>query len=750
VLALDARVTTPGQTMGTVAYMSPEQVRGEDLDARTDIFSFGVVIYEMVTGRLPFQGATTGVIFDGILNKPAAPAKSVNAAVPAELDVILAKALEKDRELRYQSARELRADLSRLRRDTGSGRSVAVPVPIQPRRRVPLIAGIAALAVVGAAAAAYVAWPRATSGSPPVGPATLTRVTFEAGLQAEPAWSPDGRFIAYSSDQSGNFDIWVQPLAGGGRAVQVTNDPASDWSPAWSPDGNSIAFRSEREGGGIFVAPALGGRERKIASFGYWPTWSPDGSTILFEVRPLIAAASRVTPHVYTVPLAGGAPTRILEKELDGFGNVLQMTWHPDGKRVSFIATATPGMSGFVTVPIAGGTPVRGEPTAEVAARLKQAALGIVSFTWGPKGDVLYVEGSTTGIQNLWRIGVDPDTLQWISGPDRLTTGPGIDSDIAVSRDGKRLAFVTRTETSRLWSLPFDAAARRVTGDPQPVTPPNLIAMGFDLSSDGKHLVFVTRQSGKQMSELWSRSMDDGKDSMLGEGNAHFAPRLSLAASAVAYRISVPGGQPPRRLEWMPLTGGEAHALPPGFTNPFDWSPDGKRIVHTCPPPAATASLCVSSPTATNAADTVTLVSDPEYSFWQGRYSPDGRWIAFNAQNLKDAGVSVIGIVAASGGKWSPLTARKLWADKPRWAPDGRAIYFVSNREGAFFDVWGLRIDPATGTPAGEEFRVTRFDSPGRTLSVGGFTELGVGATRLVVPLTENSGGVWTLDNVGP
>ena len=216
----------------------------------------------------------------------------------------------------------------------------------------------------------------------------------------------------------------------------------------------------------------------------------------------------------------------------------------------------------------------------------------------------------------------------------------------------------------------------------------------------------------------------------------------------MAYRVNVPGPPPQRRLNWVLLTGGEEHALPVGFINPWNWSPDGTRLLHGCPPPAPAATICESAPTATNTTAMVSVVADPDYSIWQGRYSPNGRWVLFNAQHVKDAGVSIIGIVPASGGKWMPLTARKLWADKPRWAPDGRAIYFISNREGAFFDVWGLQIDPATGTAVGDEFRVTRFDSPSRTLTAAGFTELGVSATRLVVPLTEASGGIWTLDNI--
>ena len=133
---------------------------------------------------------------------------------------------------------------------------------------------------------------------------------------------------------------------------------------------------------------------------------------------------------------------------------------------------------------------------------------------------------------------------------------------------------------------------------------------------------------------------------------------------------------------------------------------------------------------------------------WQGRFSPDGRWVLFNAQNLADRSVSVLGVVPFSGGKWTRLTDATVWADKARWGPDGRTIYFISNRNGAFFDVWGLRFDPDSGRPIGQEFRVTRHESPGRTLGAGADSELAVSATRLVVPIVESTGSVWLLDNV--
>ena len=740
--------------MGTVAYMSPEQVRGEELDPRTDIFSCGVVLYEMATSTLPFPGATTGIMFNSILNRAPTPATAFNPAMPAEVNRILDKALEKDRDLRYQSARELRADLARLRRDSGSARSLAAvtPAPVPPSsrwRRRAIVAG-AGLGLIGLAVAGYFAWPRRAAATPDA-PRALSRLTFEDGLQTQPTWAPDGRFVAYASDQAGNFDIWVQPIAGG-RAVQVTTHAATDWQPVWSPDGNTLAFRSERDGGGIFVVPALGGRERRLTTFGYRPEWSPKTSELLFVARSP-ADSSNITPPVYLVGLDGAAPKRILSDVLAGFQWVDRITWHPDGERISFRGGQPQDRwpSVFWTVPLAGGAPVRAEVSDTVTRNLKKASLFPRGQRWAPAGDALYLEGESEGVVNLWRIGVDPKTLRWVSGPERITTGLGTDGEIVPSPDGRKLAFVTRTDMSRLWSLPFDAAARRVTAEAQPVTSPTMSVQSFDLSADGRWLAYVVRRTGKSNTELRVRSFEKGTETLLGEAPEHAFPRVSRDGSLVAYRLAHHLDPWDPRLSWMARTGGEEHTLPQGIYNPWDWSGDGARILHGCPPLADWAALCSSPRDATTTADTRTIVApDPEHFFWQGRFSPDGRWVVFNAQPAV-AGVSVIGVVPASGGKWTTMTtitAATLWADKPRWSPDGRTIYFVSNRNSAFFGVWGRRFDPDSGRPIGDEFRVTRLDSPSPTVDGSGGAELSVSATRILMSIRESKGSVWLLDEV--
>ena len=310
--------TEEGTIVGTVAYMSPEQARGDKLDPRTDLFSFGVVFYEMVTGRQAFTGTTSAVVFDAILHKaPTAPIR-LNPELPPELEQIVDTAMEKARELRYQTAADMRADLVRLRRDSDSDRSAVVAdgrssrlvgAHAWPGRCRSVGWGAAAAAVVVLASVVAI-W---LSGRGPSRPADAPhlantfKLTTALGIEDYPSWSPDGRTLAYQSDQAGNFDIWVG-LAGGTQAVNRTPDSAfDDIRPTWSPDGQWIAFFSYREGGGYFITPAVGGMARKAAA---WPAgdpyptapqWSPDSKQIVY------ALGQRAAPWLEIVTLASGS-----------------------------------------------------------------------------------------------------------------------------------------------------------------------------------------------------------------------------------------------------------------------------------------------------------------------------------------------------------------------------------------------------------------------------------------------------------
>lgn len=268
--------TEEGTIVGTVAYMSPEQAEGKKVDARSDIFSFGSVLYEMVTGRRAFPGETKLSTLSAILHKEPPPLEGA----PPELEKIITRCLRKDPERRIQHMVDVKLALEDLKEESDSGK-LAVSVSPRPRVSVSAALLIAGILVLAAAGVVWI-WRLARSPEPVAAPA-LTRLTSDSGLTTDPALSLDGKLLAYASDRSGkgDLDIWVRQI-GGGEPIPLTQDPADDREPTFSPDGTMIGFRSEREGGGIYVVSALGGLPRKIAPEGRRPRFSPDGSQIAY------------------------------------------------------------------------------------------------------------------------------------------------------------------------------------------------------------------------------------------------------------------------------------------------------------------------------------------------------------------------------------------------------------------------------------------------------------------------------------
>jgi Tol biopolymer transport system component/DNA-binding winged helix-turn-helix (wHTH) protein len=637
--------------------------------------------------------------------------------------------------------------------------SNVIPIPTRARYpRVVLAATVVIALVSGLFATAYLEitrWSRPTGPSPQ---RKLWQLTFEPGLESEPTWSPDGRFIAFSSDQSGNFDIWVRPV-GEGKPIQVTTSPAHDWQPDWSPDGRSLVFRSERDGGGLFVTPALGGNERKLSSVGYHPRWSPDGSQILFFSA---ADPSFVKSKMYVMSAEGGPPREVLPGLVAEFVSPPRVAWHPDSQRLSIWGNHRQFGWSFWTVPLTNFAPVQSAVDPSVAAEIKEAAISFRDFVWSPSGQSLIFEGESQGVRNLWKISVDAQTLRWVNGPERLTTSAGIDTDIALSSDGRKLAFTVRSEKSRLWSLPFDSVSGRVTGNGEPITNAGMDAQQPGLSQDGRKLIFLKQRADKE--ELWIKSLDDGTETLLvpADDFRRVNPILSHDGSRLLYLRSRPAGQGQREgdpqidrsLALRSVDGNDEQVLTspaPGRQSLTDWTPDGKWILASSDwrTPGQVA-LCLFPVDAAPNAETKmrVIASHPEYHLWQGRFSPDGIWISFNAFNRIDGTSSTIYVMAPSGGPWIPITDGKYWDDKPRWSPDGKTIYFVSNRTG-FLNVWKVRFDPTNGKHMDQPSRVTDFESPAHMIMPNFvIMEIALTSDRLILPMTERSGGIWIMENV--
>ncbi len=586
----------------------------------------------------------------------------------------------------------------------------------------------------------------------------LTRVTFDDGLQIGATWSPDGRFIAYSSNRGGQFDVWVQQVSGGGP-VQITHSPGHNWQPDWSPDGKYIAYRSESGEGGLFIIPALGGAglERKIASFGYYPRWSPDGSQILFQTNQ-----SRLSDmnQFNVVSLDGSQPREILT-EFAKHHVLKSAAWHPDGKRVSVWVWSKGGVPTFWTVPIAGGEGVRSEIDPQIIGQLAEVTLSLsdelwrdFKFSWMPSGRAIFFERTFRGVKNLWKLTVDPETLR-ILAIERVTTGSGLDTELALSADGKRLAFTVESEQVQVWLFPFDATHGRVTGSGQAVTSPGIEAWQPTLTRDGKKLAFAATRAGRW--ELWEKSLVNGREALIAADDyQRYTPEWSPDGMRLAYGcLKTTETRERRLLVWSAESRDEEPLTAPSNQQMYvyDWSSDGKQLlVAQEQEEDRTHEIWLrSSAPMPNSEPARRIISNPAYHLYQPHFSPDGRWIVFEAIRSQPTLIeSTLYVTPATGGPWIRITDGKHWDDKPRWAPDGKTLYFVSSR-GGVLNVWGIRFDPAKGKAVGDPFRVTFFEGPDLMVpKVMGFVELSLTHEKLVLNMSKVSGSIWVLDNVGP
>ena len=350
------RLTEEGSIVGTIAYMSPEQAEGKPVDARSDIFSFGTVLYEMITGQRAFQGDTKVSTLAAILREEPKPMRAFAADVPAELERIVNRCLRKDPNKRFQHCDDLQIALEELKQESDSGSLIPPPSAREgPRRRKWLIWSAGAIAA-GAAIAGWIHWHPTKPAEP--APSALSRLTADSGLTTDPALSPDGKLLAYASDrgnQGDNLDIWLQHV-GSGSPVQLTKDAGDESEPAFSPDGGEIAFSSSR--GGIYVIPVLGGEPRQLVAHGSRPRFSPDGKWIAYHVAAPGSASGTVLREVWMIPASGGAAKRILPR----FADVSYPSWSPDGQYL--LLAAARGQRGpsslrrWWVAPASGGEPV--------------------------------------------------------------------------------------------------------------------------------------------------------------------------------------------------------------------------------------------------------------------------------------------------------------------------------------------------------------------------------------------------------
>lgn len=734
----EVSVSRSGELIGSASYMSPEQAQGKSVDARSDIFSFGSVVYEMLTGRRAFQEETNADTLSAVVSKEPRRLRDALPALPRGLERVVDKCLQKNPIDRWQHMSDVKLILQDLATDlefpTESGLASAARLP----RRTWWAAAIGAVATAAISFGVFQYWNRPES----VGPAVLRLVTADTGLNTSPALSHDGNLIAFASDRAneGSLDIWLQQVEGR-DPIRVTSDPADETDPALSPDGSRIAFRSEKNGGAIYVIPALGGDPLLVARGGRAPRFSPDGSSIAYwagrEGSTLPEAA-----HIFIVDAGGGQPRRIDT----GMSWARSPVWSPGGDAVAVVGMAdlSQESADWWLLPINGVKPGRRMGASQSVGQSRGRPLPSPLDWIGNGGSRILFALDAGDSTNLWELPIDSSSTA--AGPRRrLTVGPGRQTRAASVRTSvaTRTVFLDETLNVDVWSLPINGDKATPTGEPRRATDRLSPDWSPSVSGDGQQLVYVSGRFGNW--SIRSRHALENKE----RTHVTNAQRIvSAMISGDARRILFSNNQ--LDILSVPLSGGTAEKLCAACGTLTGVSADGSQFLYE---PTSDEDLLLFD---TASRKTFPLAPRPHSKalLSDGQLSGDGKWVAFTMTDSA-AGTSQVFVIPvdkerpAPLAEWIPITESSELARDPAWSPSGNLIYFTSERDG-FRCIWARRLHPLTRKPVGEAFPFHHLHSAAYTLrNVAPQTQLvglGASASRLVFAVAGITGNIWLED----
>ncbi len=661
-------LTSPGVAIGTVAYMSPEQVRGEELDARTDLFSFGAVLYEMATGRQAFSGNTPGVIFEAILNRAPEPLAVLNPASPSRLEEGVCRLLEKDKELRYQTAADLRGELKRLRRDLSSGHARESPI-VPPRsghswaaRRLVGLALFLLLVLLLGVATRWLFRGRAPA--PVVSPIQLTANPVQNPVTGA-AISPEGKYLAYV-DRTG---LYLRVVKTGETHSLALPADFSAWSVDWFPDGTRLlvtAFPQQATEPSLWVVSMLGGTPRKIAEAAASGTVSPDGNLVAF-LRGA-AVTERAGREIWIVGANGEDPRKIVAAVAGE--SFWQLSWAPEGKHIGYGSWFS--SADKVAFTIERRSLDGKEHTVVVSdRRLFQNWTGILPFAWSADARLIYGRREPFPNQqtsNLWALMTDPKTGKSLGEPVQITKLAGANfRSVDITADGKGLAFLLVRNQNDIHVAELAPGGRQIKSERQ-VTFDEREDWITGWTPDGRAVLFFSNRGGP-----WAGYRQD----LAGQRTEVIATDVegnSLVASSdgQSYFYWSAG-----RLMRVSATGGPARPLTSETINT-----DSTRAAICCTP--GNAGTCVMGKREKGKNEYVFFAFDaergpssvlariadrPPFVGWD--LSPDGSRVA--VVNHFD---NIIRIVSLRDGSQKGIQANG-WAgfEFISWAADGKAVF---------------------------------------------------------------------------
>jgi Tol biopolymer transport system component len=616
---LDARekLSRAGTVAGTPAYMSPEQASGGTVDGRSDVFSFGAVLYEMVTGRRPFAGGSSAELLASLLKDEPKPPSALVPDLPKELERIVLRCLRKEPARRFQHMLDVKVELQEVKEESDS-QSAAPSRVVAIRSRLRWVVWTAAGAIYLAVLAAGMLGRRRQS------PPSPTVVALTAAGQAHGgSFSPDGSQLAFASpgDRGDNWDIWVK-IVGEPEARRLTTDPAFDCCTAWSPDGKQVAFlRHPRApldhsghfgepGSAIYLVSPMGGPERRVLDFPAWGqiSWSPDGRWL---AAARFGSSGDSTPgprSIYLIPIGGGAARAVTSPRApayDGFP-----AFSPDGHALAYATCARFSFSAWDVhvLPLDSELRPQGE-----ARRLHWNRLWVDGLAWTRDGRSLLV-GSGFFDGYLWRLGVDVDSG---STPERLELPGASAFEPFIARGEDRLGF-----TRRLWDP--DIYRLRIGDSPAPLIASPFRERYAQYSPDGRRIAFQSRRSA------------DGEEVWLADADGASLTRLTHG---------------PGTWQGSPC-----------------WSPDGRTIVFDSRSEDGQGDVWMIGVDGSGLRQVTREPSDEN----KPSFSRDGRWIYFSSNRT---GRDEVWRVAAAGGTEEQVTHEG--GSVPFQSFDGRTLYYL-------------------------------------------------------------------------